>query len=114
MVPVGEFYCVVEPTDMHSWKFTFERGECHGVARQNIQTDKRPASQVARKPSRPDRKHSVGFDEALDEVEKGWPHREGRALRRGHVSIHNDYAPYGQPGRQIGNQRTRRTMTDKN
>ena len=95
MILVGEFYRVVEPIDMHSWKFTFELGECHGVACQNIQTDKRHTSRITPKPSRPNWEHSVGFDEALDEVEQGWPDREGRALRWGHVSIHNDYAPYG-------------------
>src|SRR5215204_5660511 len=110
MVPIGEFYRVVEPVDVHPWKPAFELGECRSVARQNIQTDKRPTPHIARKPSRPDRKHAVGFDEALDEVVKGGPDREGCALRWRHVSIHNDYSARGQPGRKIGNQRTRRTM----
>ena len=114
MVPVGELYRVVEPTDMHPRKFTFEPGECHRVARQNIQTDKRHTPPIARKPFRPDRKHAVGFDEALDEFVKGGPDREGCASRWRHVPIHNDYSPRGQLGREIGNQRTRRTMTHRN
>src|SRR5882762_6680898 len=77
MVPAVEFYRVVEPSDMHSWKSAFEPGECRGVARQNIQTDKRHTLRVTRKPFGPDRKRSVGFDEALDEVEQGRPDWEG-------------------------------------
>src|SRR5258705_7529969 len=114
MVPIGEFYRVVEPADMHPWKSTLEPGECHRVARQNIQTDKRHTLHIARKPSRPDRKHAVGFDEALDEVVKRGPDREGCALRWRHFPIHNDYSPRGQPGRKIGRQHTRRTMAHHN
>jgi hypothetical protein len=114
MVPIGEFDRVVEPADVHPWKPAFEPGERHRVARQNIQTDKRHTPHIARKPSRPDRKHAVGFGEALDEVVKGRPDREGCASRWRHVPIHNDYSARGQPGRKFGNQRARRTMTHHN
>jgi hypothetical protein len=114
MVPVGEFDRVVEPGDMQSWKFTFELGERDRIAGQDIQADERRASRIARKPFRPNRKSSVRPGKAPDEIAKSWPDRRGRALRRGHVSIHNDYAPHGQLGRQIGDQCARRAMTHHN
>ena len=114
MLPIGKFDRVVEPADVHPRKSAFEPGQCHRVARQNIQTDKRHPPHIARKPSGPDRKHAVGFDKALDEVVKGGPDRDGCAARRRHVPIHNDYSACGQFGRKIGNQRTCRTMTHHN
>jgi hypothetical protein len=90
MVPAGEFDRVVEPVDMHPRQFIFESGECRRVPRQDIQTDKRHALRIARKPSRPDRKHAVRFGKALDEVVKGGPDREGRAVRGWHFTIHDD------------------------
>ena len=114
MIPIGEFYRIVEPADVHPWKSAFEPGECRSIPRQHIQTDKRQTPHIARKPFRPDRKHAVGFDEALDEVVKGRPDWERCAARWRHVPIHNDYSARRQPGREIGNQRTRRTMTHHN
>jgi hypothetical protein len=99
---------------MHPRQSTFEPGECHRVARRDIHTDKRHALRIAGKPSRPDRKHAVRFGEAPDEVVKGGPDREGRALRWRHFPIDKDYSARGQPGREIGGQHTRRTMADHN
>ena len=110
-LPIGEFYRLVEPADVHSRQSNFEPGECRGVTGQNIDADERRAPRIVRKPFRPDRKHAVGPGEAFDEIVKGRPDRKRCALRRRHVAIHDDDCPRGQPGRQIGNQRARRTMT---
>src|SRR5882724_8394225 len=114
MLPIDEFYRVVEPADVHPRKSTLELGECRRVARQSIQTDKRHAPHIAREPSRPDRKHAVGLDEALDEIVKGGPDRERCTSRWRHIPIHNDYSARGQSGCEIGTQRTCRTMTHHN
>jgi len=111
MLPIGEFDRFVEPADVHPRKSTFEPGKCRRVPRQSIQSNKRHAPHIARKPSRPDRKHAVRFREALDEVAKGGPDRERCTSRWRHVPIHHDDSARGQLGRKIGNQRTRRTMT---
>ena len=107
MAPVGEFQCVVEPTDMHPWTISFEPCERHRVARRDIYADRGHAMRITGKPSRPGWKHAIGFDDALDEIEQGWRDREGDALRRGHIAIHDDDAPCGHPGRQIRDQQTR-------
>lgn len=112
MVPAGEFDGLVEPADRHPWQSTFEPGECRRVARQDIQTDTRHTLRIARKPSRPDRKHAVRSGEALDEVVKSGPDREGRALRRRHLPVHDDDCTRSKPSREIGGQHTRRTVTD--
>ena len=111
MVPATEIDRIFEPTDVHSWKLGFELGECHSIVCQDIQADERHSPRIAGKPSRPDWKHPVGSGKALYQLVQNGSDRQGHAFRWGHLPIHNDDATHGKPGRQLGSQHARRTMT---
>ena len=112
MRPVCEFDRVVEPVDRQARQSFLELREGAWVFGQDVETDERTARRIASEPSRPDRKHSCGIGEAADEVAQGRPDRGRSAVWWRDIAVDDDDGTRRQPGRQVGHQRTGRTVTD--
>jgi hypothetical protein len=112
VIPALELDRVVEPIQPQPWKPFLETREARRVQLQEIDAHERSARWLVREPARPGRKGAGLVGDAANELQQCGPDRNGRALLRRDVAIHEDHAAHWQSRCQLSRQDTCGAVAD--